>query len=316
MTATTCQLIPITSEAEWLKNRTRDITSTEVAALYGMSPYLTEFELWHRKASGEVVTIADNERMRWGRRLEAAIAEGIAEDQGWTVKPATTYARDPGLRMGASFDYFIGATDDQTAGVLEIKNVDGLVYRDQWEEHQAPAHIELQLQAQLAVLGWSWGAIVPLVGGNEAHVLRRDRDDDICDDIRARVAEFWASIEAGTPPKPDYVRDAEFIVKTLRANANAGEVLDADAQLDALIAEYGDAARAMKEAEQARDAAKARVLELAGTASKSRSAHGSVACGRTKDSPGTLITADMVGTYVGARSGFRQFRFTRSKAKQ
>ena len=55
------------SEEEWLKLRTLDVTSTESPALFGLSPYMTKFELWHRKKSGEVYTIKDNERMFWGR---------------------------------------------------------------------------------------------------------------------------------------------------------------------------------------------------------------------------------------------------------
>jgi predicted phage-related endonuclease len=62
------------SQDHWLQLRTQDVTSTESAALFGMSPYVTQFELWHRKKSGEQPEFKTNERMRWGNRLEAAIA--------------------------------------------------------------------------------------------------------------------------------------------------------------------------------------------------------------------------------------------------
>jgi hypothetical protein len=70
------------SQDHWLQLRTQDVTSTESAALFGMSPYVTQFELWHRKKSGEQPEFKTNERMRWGNRLEAAIAHGIAEERG------------------------------------------------------------------------------------------------------------------------------------------------------------------------------------------------------------------------------------------
>ena len=46
------ETIPYTTEAAWLAARTHDLTSTEIAALFGCSPYLTKFELWHRKHDG------------------------------------------------------------------------------------------------------------------------------------------------------------------------------------------------------------------------------------------------------------------------
>ena len=48
----TVQTITPSSKQDWLKARTEDITSTEVSALFGISPYTTAFELWHRKHDG------------------------------------------------------------------------------------------------------------------------------------------------------------------------------------------------------------------------------------------------------------------------
>ena len=36
-------------EAEWLAMRRQDVTSTETAALFGLSPYTTAFEVWHQR---------------------------------------------------------------------------------------------------------------------------------------------------------------------------------------------------------------------------------------------------------------------------
>src|SRR5260370_357704 len=97
-------ILPV-SESAWLSLRTLDVTSSESSALFGLSPYSTAFEVWHRKRDGKVVQIPDNERMFWGRRLQDAIAEGIAEQQGWVCEPMREYMRAPESRMGASFDY-------------------------------------------------------------------------------------------------------------------------------------------------------------------------------------------------------------------
>ena len=302
--------IPITSEDQWLAERAKDVTSTEVPALYGLSPYVTEFELWHQKHEGFAVQQQDSERMRWGRRLEAAIAAGVAEDFGWEVRKASTYRRCKDVRLGASADFEV-LNDPRGTGMLEVKNVDAHVFREQWHEHngiiEAPPHIELQLQTQLEVSGFSWGCVVALVGGNTTAALMRERDPAIGKSIREKVAAFWRET---TAPRPNYERDAEFIIQQLRRQANAGEVVTADMHLDALLANYREAALALTQAEARREAAKAEVLMSIGTAAKVMSRLGTLSCGTTKDSEGTLITPEMVGTYIGARRGFRQFRFT------
>lgn len=313
----TTTIIPVTSEAQWLAERAKDITSTEVPALYGLSPYVTEFELWHRKATGVVEAHGDSERMRWGRRLESAIATGVAEDNGWQVRKRDVYVRLDDLRLGASFDFEIDG-DPRGPGLLEVKNVDGLVFRDQWhvanDSREAPDHIELQLQTQLEVSGFAWGCIVALVGGNEAHTLIRTRDEEIGRDIRGRARAFWQSVDSGTAPRPDFVRDSEFIIRQLRRHAGT-EAIKADAEIDNLLAIYQRQAAAMKAAEESRDAVKAEILLRIGTAAKVTSKLGTLSCGETKDSNGAFITADMVGTYVGGKAGFRQFRFYPTKEK-
>ena len=84
----TTEVINTTSEQHWLELRTRDLTSTDVAALFGLSPYKTAFELFHEKRDGQVVKLKPNERMKWGNRFESAIASSsvsvVIEPSGWT----------------------------------------------------------------------------------------------------------------------------------------------------------------------------------------------------------------------------------------
>ncbi len=311
------EIIEIESQEQWLGERAKDVTSTEVSALYGLSPYLTEFELFHNKRDNVIVRIEPNERMRWGNRLESAIAHGVAEDQGWDISKLNVYARDPQARIGSSFDFKINSSSDGP-GILEVKNVDWLQYQRNWIDDgagniEAPEHIELQIQHQMEILDISWTALTVLVGGNEQKVVLRNRDREIGADIRQRVAAFWERVQNNTAPSPDYTADAEFIIKQLRADADAGLVAESDAALDQLIEQYAFLTRSIKEQDELKDATKAQILERIGMASKVVSPLGNISCGVTKDSPGTLITADMVGTYQGARKGYRQFRFTPKK---
>lgn len=298
MTAT---VFPITDEASWLERRADDVTSTEVAALYGLSPYCTAFELWHRKRDRVVEQSEPNERVKWGNRLQDAIAAGLAEERGWKLARLNVYMRDEADRLGSSFDYEADAdfaVDEPLSGVglAEIKNVDRGVFYDEWIDApsgiEAPQHIELQAQAQMEVADRPWCAIVALVGGNELKVSVRQRDHEIGRNIRQRVRAFWKSIADNAPPKPDYRQDAELLCR-LHGRATR-ETIDADDELAGWLQRYVEIDG--WEAEQ--KAIKARVFERT-TASRINTTFGSFSCGEVK------ATAN--------RRGFRQLRFTPNK---
>lgn len=308
----TTEIIVPSNQEHWLELRKQDVTSTESACLFGESPYMTHFDLWHRKRSGVVPEFKTNDRMRWGNRLESAIAYGIAEEQGWEVKPMKEYFRNPDLRMGSSFDFVITNLGEPVH--LEIKNVDYLAFRDGWLEHEdgsieAPTHIELQVQHQMAVSGFKRAFIGAFIAGNRGVVIERHRDDDVIAAIKSKVAAFWKTVDEGLEPDPVMPGDAEVIIR-LNQYAKPGKVLSADGDhtLAVLLAEYRSAAAAEKNAKEDKDVAKAEIFKHIGDAEKVLTSDWSVSCALQADTPPTLITEDMVGTSYGGRNGFRNLR--------
>lgn len=317
----TRQTITPRDREHWLSLRAQDLTSTDVAALFGMSPYKTKFELWHEKRSGEPVRIAQNDRMKWGSRLEASIAAGIAEDQGWIIRPFKEYVRDPELRIGSSFDFLIySPTGSATAydAILEIKTVDALAFRNGWtvtdDFIEAPAHIELQVQHQLLVSGLSVAYIGVLIGGNDVRILQRKADDGVHAAIRAKAAEFWRSIADNTPPDPVMPADAAAVIR-LNSYAEPGRLFDArgNASIASRIAEYHRLKREAADITDIADTIKAELLVEIGDAERVMADGFTISAGMVADSPGTLVTPDMVGQYVGGRRGYRNFRVTSKK---
>jgi putative phage-type endonuclease len=313
----TTEIIVPSNQEHWLAMRKLDVTSTESACLFGESPYMTRFDLWHRKRTGIVPEFKTNDRMAWGNRLEAAIAYGIAEEQGWEIKPMKEYFRNPDLRMGSSFDFVITSLGEPVH--LEIKNVDYLAFRDGWLEHEdgsveAPIHIEMQVQHQMAVSGFKRSFIGAFIGGNRGVVIERERDEDVIAAIKAKVADFWRTVDAGQEPDPVMPGDAEVIIG-LNQYAKPGKVLDAssDDVLADLIEQYKTAAAAEKNAEDDKKVAKAAIFKHIGDAEKVLTGGWSLSCAMQADTPPTLITANMVGTSYGGRSGFRNLRINPRK---
>lgn len=298
------EIVTPKDEQHWHEMRSRVVTSTDVAALFGISPYLSAYELWHRKKNVQVVTLEPNQRILWGNRLEKAIAEGIAEDYNFNVRPMKEFIQISTWRMGSSFDYAIG--DD---GILEVKNVDSLAYKDGWlisgDQVEAPSHIELQLQFQMLVSGRTHGSIGALIGGNRVVLISREADLQIHESIKAKVAEFWESIDANREPTPDFKTDADFISK-MNGYAEPGNIREAAPELKPLILKYKEWGSVESNAKEEKEALKAEILTKIGTAEKVFGDGYTISASVT---PPTLIEA-----YT--RKAFRNFRIFIKGAKQ
>lgn len=299
------QTIVPASDQDWLKLRTQDITSTDIAALFGISPYMTAFELWHRKRNADVVTLEPNDRMVWGTRLESAIAFGIAADNGWAATPMKEYLRLPDQRIGSSFDFRVDLAPHPSGpmAILEVKNVDSLAYKEGWlidgDSIEAPAHIELQLQHQLLVSGFDEGIIGALIGGNRVTLIRRKADLVIQESILRRVAEFWYTVDNNIEPKPDFSKDANFII-SLAQYAEPGKVMDAtgDIKISSLVKEYKEWGEKEAGAQKQKVSCKAQLLELIGDNEKVVADWGSISA--------RLIGEKIVEAYP--RKAYRDFR--------
>ncbi len=321
------EFLTFKTEAEWLAMREADVTSTECSALFDCSPYCTTYRLYHAKTGQLESDFELNDRIKWGNRLEAAIANGIAEDTGLIVEPFKVYARIPELRMGSSFDFkIVGLANDYKGtdetyrdafrengpGIMEVKNVDGLQFKRAWisddQVMEAPPHIELQVQHQLEAADMEWTLIAPLVGGNAPMPFLRKRDRSIGAAIVDKIATFWHMVDTGKVPSPDFTQDGETIAKLLYQDNGQTVDLSSNARLAQLVAAHERASGVYTKTKALKDAAKAEILTLIGHNAKVLLTGYSISAGTTKDSAGTLITPAHIGQRMGGRSGYRQMR--------
>jgi putative phage-type endonuclease len=323
------QIITPDDEAHWHALRASDLTSTDIAALFHLSPYKTYYELWWEKKAGERVEIDEGDRIKWGRRLEPTVAAGIAEDRGWAIRPMKEYMRLPGLRLGSSFDFRVIAKISNSPGygtnldpdgvgwtrddspddaLLEIKCVDWLIFRDGWTIDEgfieAPPHIEIQVQHQMLVSGLRRAYIGVMVGGNRIEVIERTADEAVQRGILAKAAEFWQSIDANTPPDPVMPDDADAVIR-MNQYAQPGKLFDArgDAEIATLLREYHRIKREARDLEEIAKVHKADILTKIGDAEK-------------VIADGFTVSAGIVGPahIEYEREGYRNFRVFQKKA--
>lgn len=285
----------ITSKDQWLNLRLDNVNSTEAATLLNMNKYQTILEMHYQKKDRVITKIEETERMRLGTRFEAAIAAEAAEQNKWEIRPRKFYEHLPELQIGSSYDYDIIGPNGDVIALLECKNVDGLVFRNEWEVDdngniESTPYIECQAQTQMLVSGVNKLFIAAVVGGNSLKILEREPDHDIQSAIIEKAKEFWASVRAGKAPDADYSRDAEFIIASYKT-AKEGKIIDArgDKTLEDLAREYRRFGDISKEADSAQKAIKAQLLEKIGDAEKVLGdSFSSISCGLVKASEYTV----------------------------
>ena len=291
--------------------RGKHVGASEVAALFDCSPYVTRFELWHRK-KGNIATPAFNEihdgtpedeRIFWGVKLEQAILEGACERYGYTdVERNVVLSNGKGL--GAHPDALAYCPVRKSRGYIEIKCADWLV-RKSWGD-EPPTSYLLQSQCGQGLAKAAWGDVLVLVGGNRLERFCYDFRPKIYAEIERRVAEFWQSVEANDPPPADYTRDLETITDLYREGEDVTVDLTADNLAHEAAAAFLFAKQARLDAEKREDAAKAELLDKLGSASVA-TLNGFVVRATTVAAvPPTEITADMIGSTIGGRKAYRR----------
>lgn len=192
------EIIPFTTEEEWLKGRVNDLTSSDSPCLFGCG-YQTYEELFQTKMDKIIPNILANERMDWGNALQDSIANEFARKHNWIIEKKKEYIRIQELRLGSSFDWEIITFDNGKPcnGLLEIKNVSLDSYKKWIKGFQIEMtpYIEIQVQHQLLVSGLTWCNVGALIGGCDGKVIYRTPNKKIQDAILLKTAEFWRDID-------------------------------------------------------------------------------------------------------------------------
>ncbi|WEK42944.1 MAG: YqaJ viral recombinase family protein [Candidatus Sphingomonas colombiensis] len=284
------------------------VGASEVAALFDTNPWLTKFELWHRKR-GTIATPAFNEvidgqpvneRSYWGVKLEASIIEGAKERWGYTDREQVKRLTN-GAGLGGHPDRRV-VCPERGPGILETKMVDWLE-RKKWGD-EPPLHYLLQNLTYQGLDGVLWGDVIVLVGGNALERHCYDFRPSLYAEIESRVAEFWRSVESGEEPPVDYSRDGKTLVEALGEPTE--EIADLrenlDAEQDAIDFMAAKARRDAAEAEM--EIAKTRLIERIGTAGKALLPSYRIGANMTK---GTPDREAKVGEIIKGRRGYRRF---------
>lgn len=205
-------------EATWLQYRTRGIGGSDVAAVYGQSPFCTARDLYYVKTG---VKPAVDEEDNWvakeyGHLLEDLVARIFSRKTGLRVyQRQILFAHPEHPFMQANVDRFIEMPDGSEA-ILECKTSNHNCSH-KWDDGAVPFNYELQVRHYMAVMNIDTAYIACLYGNNENEFVYRkiERDRDFEDAMIEQETYFWEHyVLAGA--EPPYTEEGELVLASIR----------------------------------------------------------------------------------------------------
>lgn len=180
------------------------VGGSDVAAIFGVSPWTTPLELWLiKKGRIKPPEKSNANQLQMGHLLEPIAAYWYEQKSGNAVTEDTNlYQHADHPYALANFDRRFTRASDGEPGILECKSCTYHKAED-WAEDAIPLYYELQLRFYLAVADVGIGAFSAVWGNNPDNDLAmpeivRDRAKE--DMIFERLEEWIWSLENDKPP--------------------------------------------------------------------------------------------------------------------
>lgn len=194
---------------EWLSIRKEKISATDVAAILGVSPWVTPLQLWKRKLGFESQQ-QQTQAMRYGSELEPHVRNLVEAKLGLSFPPCVALHGEASWRM-ASLDGY----NDVTNTVLEIKCANAKDHEEA-KKGNIPAKYISQLQWQMMVMGAKL-AYYASYNNDDLVIVEVDFDNEYIASIMPKVAEFYKCVlEMQEPKHNEDNEDLRALCKELR----------------------------------------------------------------------------------------------------
>ena len=200
---------------EWLQARKQGIGGSDAAAIVGLDPWRSSFDVYADKL-GLRPEIPDNEAMRQGRDLEQYVAERFMEATGKKVRRRNAMLQHPEYPfMIANIDRFVIG---ENAG-LECKTT-SMLNKAKFSQGEFPPNYYVQCVHYMAVTGAERWYLAVLVLNKSFHVFTIERDEAEVQALIAAEKDFWENhVLKQIPPAPDGSESTSELIKTMYPEA-------------------------------------------------------------------------------------------------
>jgi putative phage-type endonuclease len=188
---------------QWLEERRKGIGGSDVAAILGLSPFKTAYQVYREKRR-EVADWQGNDLTDWGKRMEPAIRQWYSDKTGRSVRlPDKIIFHEKYPFMLASLD---GFTDDRR--IVEIKTARS---GKSWGEpgtSEIPDYYAVQVHHYMIVTGFEVADIPVSIAGSSPELYEVPADKELHEMIIEAEAKFWERVIKGEPPEITTYADA------------------------------------------------------------------------------------------------------------
>lgn len=270
-------LTPIQKE-----QRRHGLGATDCAAVMGLSPYRTPYELWLIKTGRqEEDAILSEDRLRLRHAHEETVAREYAFQRGVKLKRVNQTVIHPRL------PFMLCNLDRLVIGqrrIVECKTSTAWL-RQAWGASgtdQAPIHYILQVQHQLACTGYSEADIAALIDIDDYRIFPTPRNDAVIQRLEDACERFWFEhVVKDVAPPPTTRGDLK-----LMHPLNNGTFIEATPDIELILCQLKDKKGLIKAMEADQDALELELIKFI-------SAHDGI---KTGDSIVATFTANKNGT--------------------
>lgn len=257
-------MIPSDEVDAWHEQRRKGIGSTDAAAILGLSPWSTPFDVWQEKTGERPTETAMPLRMYLGKRLQDTVGDLYVYATGRRIRA------DNRQHHRREFPWQYAHLDFRVLGdptrIIECKTA----FRDNgWGDDgttDIPVHYWCQVQHEMAVTGASWVDVAVLFGHRDFRVYPIPRDDDFIVKLTLAEEEFWTLyVVPKVPPPVDHTQAATRFLNRKHPTAKAGAVIPATPEQAELVDRYRRALEATNAAIEERDRLKNRIIQVIGS---------------------------------------------------
>ena len=244
----------------------RLITASKVPSLLGISPYRSQFTLWH-DMNGTIPAeghVEGKPEWDWGHDAEPSLVKWwLRHHKGWQAGPGEIAYKDDDLPFPNMVTLDRRARRGRRFHILECKVARDI---DTWgrpgEENSVPDHYRAQVITQMGVSGIHEASVIALgFGTPEIHTV--DWDADLWAGIVAACVDWHASLKSGIAPDLDDRVSTYETVRGLHPDIDRERLAPVDPKI---AGAYLAATRIEKEAARIAQGRKTRLLAAMGNA--------------------------------------------------
>lgn len=189
------------------EDRRTYISSTEVAAVLGISQYNTPYEIWEKKTGKVSQDIPDNDVMLWGRLLEPIIRKEIEKRKKVKIGIVNPFVSDPNNPFLRCHPDGIDTFPKEGEINNEIKTVASWAY-NKWSE-PTPFEYYCQIQYEMYCARFTYPHITKTrftileMDARKLHFDFVHYDPIFCEKLTNQLKKFWNEHVLTNIP-PDY----------------------------------------------------------------------------------------------------------------